>query len=164
MPVADCVERIFAVSHVRYDSSAGPARPNSTRCQKKMPLDRHDVVAEARPEPRLPGRDRDEDRRADDDDPHDHRRDVHLDDRLQMRHLHRRDHQVPVAENHRRAGAAEQRRRAEEARDGQRLRRQRPPPADAERLRDERHQRRPRTPTPTIAGRIDASARPTVAQ
>ena len=37
MPVADCVERIFAVSQVRYDSTAGPARPNSTRCQKKMP-------------------------------------------------------------------------------------------------------------------------------
>ena len=37
MPVADCVERIFAVSHVRYDSTAGPARPNSTRCQKKIP-------------------------------------------------------------------------------------------------------------------------------
>src|SRR5436309_33292 len=38
MPVADCVDRIFAVSQVRYDSTAGPASPNSTRCQKKIPL------------------------------------------------------------------------------------------------------------------------------
>src|SRR5436309_325969 len=37
MPVADCVDRIFAVSHVRYESSAGPHRPKRTRCQKKMP-------------------------------------------------------------------------------------------------------------------------------
>src|SRR4030095_13330933 len=37
MPVADCVDRIFAVSHVRYDSSAGPAKPKRTRCQKKIP-------------------------------------------------------------------------------------------------------------------------------
>src|SRR5262245_16226084 len=37
MPVADWVERIFAVSHVRYDSTAGPSSPNSMRCQKKIP-------------------------------------------------------------------------------------------------------------------------------
>ena len=32
------VDRIFAVSQVRYESTTGPASPNSTRCQKKMPL------------------------------------------------------------------------------------------------------------------------------
>lgn len=37
MPVADCVSWIFAVSHVRYDSTAGPASPNAMRCQKKIP-------------------------------------------------------------------------------------------------------------------------------
>ena len=166
MPVADWVDRIFAVSHVRYDSSAGPPSPKSTRCQKNMPSTDSDVVAEARTEAGLPGRDREEHGRDHDDDPHHHRRDVELDDRLQVRHLHRRNDQVPVAENHRRAGAAEQRRRAEEAGDRQRLHRaRRGPTVDGERL-----QRRSATtplPTPTAAmtpDECDASMRPIVAQ
>ena len=101
MPVADCVDRILAVSQVRYESSAGPRRPNSTRCQKKMPLDRQDVAPEARAHARLPTDDRHEDGGHDDHDPDDHRRDVELDDRLEVRHLKRRDDEVPVAENHR---------------------------------------------------------------
>ena len=46
-----------------------------------------------------------------------------FDDRLQVRHLQRRDDEIPVAEDHRRACAAEQERRAEEARDRHHLRR-----------------------------------------
>src|SRR5438105_2419076 len=37
IPVADCVDWIFAVSQVRYESNPGLNRPNSTRCQKKIP-------------------------------------------------------------------------------------------------------------------------------
>src|SRR3981081_1040254 len=51
MPVADCVDRIFAVSQVRYESSPGPTRPNSTRCQKKMPLTDSMYPASAVPGP-----------------------------------------------------------------------------------------------------------------
>ena len=54
-------------------------------------------------------------------DPDDHRRNVHFDDRLEVPHLERRDYEIPVAENHRRARAAEHRRGCQKARDGQRL-------------------------------------------
>src|SRR3954470_15820102 len=37
IPVADCVDRILAVSQVRYDSTAGPNNPNRIRCQKNIP-------------------------------------------------------------------------------------------------------------------------------
>ena len=68
-----------------------------------------------------------------------------LDDRLQVRHLHRRNHQIPVAEDHRGAGAAEQRRRAQKAGDGHR-----PAPSaigrrdDHYACSDQRHERRRR--------------------
>jgi hypothetical protein len=69
---------------------------------------------------------------------HDHRRNVNLDDGLEVRHLHRGNDEVPVTEDHRRARAAEHRRRAQEARDGERLHGHAPLRRHGKRLQDDR--------------------------
>ncbi len=76
-------------------------------------------MPEARAQSRLPRLDRDDHGRNHHGEPHDQRGDVDLDDRLQMRDLHRRKDEVPVPEDHRRRCAAEQRRRAQKAGEGQ---------------------------------------------
>ena len=80
-----------------------------------------------------------------------------LHDVLQVRHLQRRDDQVPVPENHRRAGAAEQGRGAQKAGDGQSLRRERTSRRRGHRLRDQRDQ--PGRASGAENGRTDSGER-----
>ena len=95
----------------------------------------------------LPRDDRDHHRGRNDDDANDCRPDVQPDNRLQMRDVERRHDEIPVAEHHRAARAAEQRDRTEEAGDGQQRHQSRRVARHLQRLQDDRDQAPPMTPS-----------------